>query len=92
MENKYEKIFTTIKWDTSEVTNAIVSEWKQNVLNAFKQKLGNENLNLDQITFQNGVDGDDFIRNKITYIAFLYADDTGNVLCKGNYPETFCKT
>jgi len=84
MKNKkifVKKLSTYIKWDNSEVTEDLVNNWKNLCLLEFKS-ITNKDISIDDIFFDNFSDGQDFIKDKVTYRAFLYVDQNGIIVRK----------
>jgi len=74
----FKKLVTHRKWDLNDITEDVVNEWKQICLLSFIEET-KQNINMEDIIFDSGTYSDDFICNKITFVAYLYIDDYGNI-------------
>ena len=73
------KICTYKKYDNDKITDSKINKWKESVATQLSIEL-NKKIEVEDIEFESGLIDDDFIRNKTTFIGFVYLDENKNII------------
>jgi len=70
------KLFTQRTFEKGEDTEDEIKLWKKLCLSEFKDITSNNRLTLNDFDVIHGCQNDDFIRDRTTYVAYMYVESS----------------